>query len=450
MSQRNPATPHPTRRPFHSATEAFVGARDTPRAYLERCLETIAALEPKIGAFVALNLDGARAASDRSSARWKAGRPLSPIDGMPVGIKDIIETEDMPTEQGSPIFAGWRTGRDAATVAALREAGAVVVGKTVTTEFAASEPRGTRNPWDLERTPGGSSSGSAAAVAVGMLPVGLGTQVVGSIVRPASFCGVIGYKPSVGAINRGGSYDGMSQSCDGALAASLEDAWLSLREIAARAGGDPGYPGLSGPRAVPAARKPARLAVLETAGWTVASHAAREALAAAAARLEAAGVELVARGGIAEAETALGAAMPVTRAINNWEGRWPANVYRHRPGLSQAMIERLASAEAMSLEDYQRLLAERDRIRAVYAGLEASCDACITLCAPGPAPVGLGSTGDPIFVVPGSLLGVPALGLPLLEEDGLPLGFQVLGFAQKDAAAMAVARWIEQTLCSAV
>ena len=142
-----------------------------------------------------------------ATARWRAGKALSPIDGMPLGIKDIIETADMPTEQGSPLFVGWRTGRDAASVAALREAGAVILGKTVTTEFAATEPRGTRNPWDLERTPGGSSSGSAAAVACGMLPAALGTQVVGSILRPASFCGCVGFKPSVGGINRGGSYD---------------------------------------------------------------------------------------------------------------------------------------------------------------------------------------------------------------------------------------------------
>jgi Asp-tRNA(Asn)/Glu-tRNA(Gln) amidotransferase A subunit family amidase len=449
MPARNPATPNPTRRPFHAATADFAAGRDTPRAYLERCLERVAELEPKIGAFVALNLDGARAAADRSSARWRAGKKLSPIDGMPVGIKDIIETEDMPTEQGSPLFAGCRTGRDAATVAALREAGAVVVGKTVTTEFAASEPRGTRNPWDLERTPGGSSSGSAAAVAVGMLPVGLGTQVVGSILRPSGFCGVYGFKPSVGGINRGGSYDGLSQSVDGALAATLADAWLTLREISARVGGDPGFPGLSGPRDVPAAKKPARLALLETAGWKDASAAAKGALEEAAGRLRAAGVELLARRDrkeIAEAETALVDAMPVTRSINDWEGRWPMTAYRGRPGLSQAMIDRLAHADAMSLEEYQGLLAQRARIRAVYAGLKGVCDGCVTLTATGAAPLGLGSTGNPIFVVPGSILGVPALSLPLLAEEGLPLSLQVLGFEQEDEAAFARARWIDEAL----
>src|SRR6185503_16987429 len=138
---------------------------------------------------------------------WRTGQPLSPIDGMPVGIKDIMETEDMPTELGSPLFAGWRSGRDCAAVRALREAGAVILGKTVTTEFAATEPRGTRNPHDLTRTPGGSSSGSAAAVAAEMVPLAIGSQTNGSVIRPAAFCGVYGFKPTVGAINRGGSHD---------------------------------------------------------------------------------------------------------------------------------------------------------------------------------------------------------------------------------------------------
>ena len=203
-------TPQPM--PFFTAAADFAAGRDTPREFLERCLARLEAFEPAVGAFVCRDVATARAAADRSVARWREGRPLSPIDGMPLGIKDIIETTDMPTEQGSPLFVGWRTRRDGASVAALREAGAVILGKVVTTEFAATEPRGTRNPWDQERTPGGSSSGSAAAVACGMVPAALGTQVVGSILRPASFCGCIGFKPSVGGINRGGSYDYFSQS----------------------------------------------------------------------------------------------------------------------------------------------------------------------------------------------------------------------------------------------
>src|SRR5499426_655700 len=279
-------------KPYLSATPRFAGGTDTPREFLERCLADLAALEPKIGAFVNLNLDGARAAADRATSRWRAGRPLSKIDGMPVGIKDIIETADMPTENGSPLFAGFRSERDGASVAALREAGAVVVGKTVTTEFAATEPRGTRNPHDLRRTPGGSSSGSAAGVAAGMVSTALGTQVIGSTIRPARYCGCLGFKVSVGALNRGGSYDGLSQSATGVLATTLDDAWQVAYEIAVRAGGDPGYPGLFGPASAPTPRKPRRLAFVETAGWAVASPHAKEAIADALARIKSAGIEV--------------------------------------------------------------------------------------------------------------------------------------------------------------
>src|SRR5438552_2978240 len=176
---------NPVSIPFFSAVSAFAAGTDSPRAMLERCLSRLAEFEPRVGAFVHYDDAAARPAADRSTDRWRAGSPLSAIDGMPIGIKDVIETADMPTQMGSELFAGWRSDRDAASVAALREAGAVVLGKTVTTEFAAREPRGTRNPWDPERTPGGSSSGSAAAVACGMVPAALGTQVLGSIVRPA-------------------------------------------------------------------------------------------------------------------------------------------------------------------------------------------------------------------------------------------------------------------------
>src|SRR5712691_8529079 len=282
-------------KPYLAATPRFADGGDTPRDFLERCLADLAELEPRIGAFVNLSLERARASADESTKRWRAGTPLSPIDGMPVGIKDIIETIDMPTQNGSPLFAGFRSARDGASVAALREAGAVIVGKTVTTEFAATEPRETRNPWDTARTPGGSSSGSAAAVAVGAISAGLGTQVLGSILRPASFCGCFGFKPTVGAINRGGSYDGLSQSVHGPLAASLPEAWQVAYEIAQRAGGDPGFPGLYGPATPPAPTQPRKLAVLETDGWAVATAAARRALEGAVAKLKSAGIGIVGR-----------------------------------------------------------------------------------------------------------------------------------------------------------
>jgi Asp-tRNA(Asn)/Glu-tRNA(Gln) amidotransferase A subunit family amidase len=441
----------PQARPFLAATARFASGDDTPRAFLERCLDAVAAWEPKIGAFVHTNIDAARAATDASTRRWNDRKPLSAIDGMPIGVKDIIETVDMATEMGSPLFEGWHSDRDAAAVVALREAGAVILAKTVTTEFAATEPRGTRNPWDLARTPGGSSSGSAAAVAAGLVCAALGTQVIGSIVRPASYCGCFGFKPSVGAINRGGSHDYLSQSCMGVLAATMEDAWQVASEIAARAGGDPGYLGLVGPLRAPFAAKPRRLVFLETAGWQVASVEAKQALQGAISQLADAGVDIVTRRSnlqVAAVEEAIVEARPLSMRINAWESRWPLNTYRARGAdkLSRALLERLAQAEAMSLEHYRTDIADRARIGDVYSSLAALCDACITLAAPAAAPVGLGSTGDPVFAVPFSLLGVPAISLPLLHEEGLPLGFQVTGFDGKDAKMCAAAAWVAKVL----
>jgi Asp-tRNA(Asn)/Glu-tRNA(Gln) amidotransferase A subunit family amidase len=435
----------PQARSYFAAAQTFRDGTDTPRAFLERCIATIEALDPQVGAFVATNLPAARAAADAASARWKSRTTLSLIDGMPIGIKDIMETADMVTEQGSPLFVGWRGRRDAAAVAALREAGAVIIGKTVTTEFAATHPRGTRNPWDLERTPGGSSSGSAAAVASGMVPAALGTQVIGSIVRPSSFCGCIGYKPSVGGINRGGSFDEFSQSCTGVLAASLAETWTVAREISARAGGDPGFPGVSGPVELPPARPPRRLALLETAGWQRATEEAKHALGRARRTLAAAGVEIADRTSdpaIEAVEGAIADARSLSMEINAWEGRWPLNTYARdmdRSGLSRSAQDRLAKAESMTQPQYGALLVERQRVRAVHAALHDRYDACITLPATGAAPVGLGSTGDPIFAVPGSLLGTPSMSLPVLQVEGLPLGLQVIGFMNEDAALFAVA-----------
>ena len=441
--------PVPQAKPFLAAAAQFAGGQDTPRAYLERCLETLVAWEPKIGAFVCTNIEGSRAAADASSMRWRDNKPVSAIDGMPIGIKDIIETADMPTGMGSPLFDGWSSGRDAAAVVALREAGAVILGKTVTTEFAATEPRGTRNPWDPGRTPGGSSSGSAAAVAAGLVSAALGTQVMGSIVRPASYCGCVGFKPSVGGINRGGSHDELSQSCMGVLAATLEDAWQVASEIAARAGGDPGYQGLVGPLRMPPPARPQRLVFLETAGWQVASAEAKKAIQESLALLSRNGIDILTRQSdqlVGAVEEAIADARALSIRINTWESRWPLNTYRNRDAgkLSRAMLARLAQAEAMSLDDYRADLDERIRVRALYESLAAQCDACVTLAAPAAAPVGLGSTGDPVFAVPFSLLGVPAISLPLLREQGLPLGLQVTGFHGKDATTSAIAGWVEK------
>jgi len=434
-----------TPKPYLSATARFASGGDTPRDFLERCLADLAALEPKVLAFVHLDLDAARKVADESTARWRAGKPLSKLDGMPVGIKDIIETIDMPTGQGSPLFTGCRTERDGASVIALREAGTVILGKTVTTEFASSEPLGpTKNPHDLTRTPGGSSSGSAAGVAAGMMSAALGTQVLGSTIRPASYCGVIGFKVSLGALNRGGSYDGLSQSCTGVLATTLEDAWQVAYEIASRVGGDPGYPGLYGPASAPAAKKPSRVAFLETAGWAVASADAKQAMTDALARLKAAGIEVLTRQScakIAALEAAVVDARALSMRINGWESRWPLNTYRQRDAskVTPVMLKRLAEAEASTLDDYRKNLAQRDQARALYAELAADVDACVSLSAPKAAPKGLASTGDPSCTVHASLIGMPSISLPVLQDEGMPLGLQVTGFLNRDADAFAAA-----------
>ncbi len=441
----------PVVRPYLQATGRFGSGEDSPRKFIERCLESYAEWEPKVGAFVVADMQKARSSADASSERWRAGKQRSALDGMPLGVKDIIETEEFATEMGSPLFKGWRSGWDAASVAALRDAGAVIVGKTVTTEFAASEPRGTRNPHDLNRTPGGSSSGSAAGVATGMISTGLGTQVLGSVVRPAGFCGVVGFKPTYGALNRGGSHDPQSQSCTGVLAASLEDAWQVAIEIAKRVGGDPGYDQLDGPMQVPAPKQPKRLALIETTGWSQASEEAKQALQEAAAKLNAHGVEIVTRRShplVEEVERALEPTLTLSQRLVNWEFRWPmiSCLARDASQLSKNMHDRIAMAASMTPADYRAAKAERARIRALYAKLADLCDGCITLTATGAAPVGLQTTGSPIFAVPFSCLGVPALSLPLLKEQNLPLGLQVAGFVNQDAAAVSIAGFVMQVL----
>lgn len=434
-------------RGYVALANAFRAGRSSPRAYLDDTLARITQLDPAINAFVALNREGAIRAADAASARWRDGRPLSPIDGMPVAIKDVIETADMATGQGSPLFEGQQSHRDSASVHALCEAGAVIIGKTTTTEFAATHPwHTTRNPHDTTRTPGGSSSGSAAAVGAAMVPAALGTQVVGSILRPASFCGAIGFKPSVGAINRSGSYDHFSQSCQGAIGATLADTWAVLRAIADRAGGDPGFAGLAGDVNFARRTKP-RLGVLETGGWGHTSDGARRAFAEAKTRLAKHDVPLKDRASdpdIEAAETAIADARALTLAINAWEGRWPLNTYADLDAskLSPSARERLHSAQAMTQPQYRDLLERRSAARAAYARAASRYDALVTLGACGAAPLGLGSTGDPAMNVAASLLGCPALTLPLLQDEGLPLGLQLLGGADCDAALFEVAVWV--------
>jgi Asp-tRNA(Asn)/Glu-tRNA(Gln) amidotransferase A subunit family amidase len=441
---------------FHDACARFREGADTPRAYLERCLETIAAREPVVRAFVVLNEDGARAAADASAARWKAGRPLSAIDGMPVAIKDLLETKDMPTQLGCEAYRGNFPKRDNAAVWALRQAGAVIFGKTVTAELGGSHPGPTTNPWDPARTPGGSSSGSAAAIAARMVPAALGTQVGGSIIRPAAYCGNVALKPTMGGIHRG-ERQMTSMSTTGVHAGALEDMWQVAIEIARRAGGDPGRPGLFGPAAPPAARMPERLIVLETEGWAGLDAASRSAFETLLESVRRAGVTLLTRGDhpwIEALEQAIADGTATCNAITRWENRWyQANLVESHPeGVSARLKAVVKRAEAMTPEDYRALLLKRAHAQQCHAAVGPLADAVVTLSCQGPAPLWPGDapgaplaprpTGDFVFNAASSMLFAPAVTLPFLGVAGLPVGVQLMGQQHEDARITAFARWM--------
>ncbi len=439
----------PRSRGLDEVVANFRNGSDTPRALLEACLERMASLEPKIEAFVHTNLAQARASADAATARYADGAPLSPIDGCPIAIKDIIETADMPTQMNSPIYAGWQSDRDAACVVALRQGGAVFPGKTVTTEFANGASGPTRNPYDPARTPGGSSSGSAAATAAGMVPVALGTQTAGSIVRPAAYCGVYGFKPSHAALNIGGIHPiSLSHDTLGTLAGTLGDSWLVARYIAGQVGGTPPHPGLDGPEALPDPLKPKALARLYTGSWHEVDAATRAVFEAALDWIANQGVEILDRDsspGIARLEELLEEVLTVAQTIAGFERRWPYNDYAQRwpEQLSDMLRERLGAANALSRNDYIAALDRQSTLRAQVEALRAEVDGFVTLTASGPAPVGLAHTGSRSFQGFWTLTASPAVTLPRLAVDGLPVGLQILGFRDQDADMMAVANWID-------
>jgi Asp-tRNA(Asn)/Glu-tRNA(Gln) amidotransferase A subunit family amidase len=441
---------------FHTHLAAFEAGHDTPRAFLERCLETIAAREGAVRAWVALNEGGARAQADASTARWRSGRRLSDIDGMPIGIKDLLETKDMPTQLGCAAFAGNFPKRDNAAVWALREAGSVILGKTVTSELGGAHPGPTANPFDPAHTPGGSSSGSAAAVGACMVPAAIGTQVGGSIIRPASYCGNYALKPSQGAINRG-ERQATSMSTHGPHAGSLEDMWATAIEIALRAGGDPGREALTGPIALPGAHKPAVLALMETEGWSALDEGARAAFEQVVAQLADAGVQILRRAGSPELEsfeTALAGAGWLAADITAWENHWlTRNLVSQNPdGVSARGKLVLDVAARVGVEGYRARLSTRATLRDRYSRLAGRIDAMIAPASPGPAPEWSGDvpgrpllprpTGDPVFNYPSSLLGAPVVTLPLTAVRGLPFGIQLMGQPGMDARIVAIAHWL--------
>lgn len=440
----------------------FLDGSDSPRAYLERCLATIEAREPVVRAWVTLNVEGARQAGDAATERYRAGRPLSPVDGIPVGIKDLYATRDMPTKMGSPLYETNWPKQDSASVQALRAAGAVILGKAVTTELGMSHPGPTTNPFSADHSPGGSSSGSAAAVGARMVPVALGSQVVGSCIRPAGFCANYALKPTMGALHRG-ERQGFSQSHLGVHAGSLEDMWRVAHEIAIRAGGDPGYMGLVGPAELHAPVRPARLVVVEAEGWQSTDDASRAAFDGALDILRRHGVEIVGRrdNPLIEAfEQAIGESLAMTRDICAYEMRWSLDnlVAEHGGGLSDSLMQRRLLGQKITLDQYRALLVARDHARNALAGVAAASDALICLSNVGVAPRldnkgtdgGIShTTGLPAFNAWTSVTGAPAISLPLLAVDGLPCGIQVVGQQHGDHRLTGIARWVAGTVLEA-
>ena len=432
---------------FYDKIPSFFDGSDTPRDYLERCIENIEDREPRVKAFVNTSFGRAREAADQSTERYKKGKPLSPLDGMPIAIKDVFETEDMPMQLGSPLFEGYETGWDAASVYFLRRGGALIVGKTVTTEFAFGRPGPSRNPWDTNRTTGGSSSGSGAAVGASMVPAATGTQVRGSILRPACYCGTWALKPSHGAINtRGGFPSPPSIGHLGFLAGSLADTWICCYWLSQNAGGDAGHPSLKGPAQLPKAKKPKRLAFIESPGWKVTGEETRAIFNQAIKNLVKRGVEVVGRINDPELEAyeqdlvVLREMIEVTLA---YEYRWPLMMFADRSPnlLGERVFNRAKAAAEITPEAYEKTLNWSTKAKARHEALSKKYDALITLNATGPAPAGM-AVGDAIYGEQSSQLGVPTLNAPLLAQDGMPLGIQILGYYRKDFDLIAIGHWM--------
>lgn len=448
MSQYRPwCNPHAIS--YSAAVADFVAGRRTPRDLLDDCLARIAARDTELKAFVRLN-PAARDAADAASERYRKGAPLSSVDGCPIGIKDIMDTCDLPTEMGSPAFAGWQPAYDAACVQALRAGGAVVVGKTATTAFACGGPTVTTNPFDARRTPGGSSCGSGAAVGAGMLPVALGTQTQGSTLRPASYCGTVGFKPTHGVLDMRGVHP-ISVTHDhlGVLAGTLPDAWRIASHLSLWQG-NPGQRFLDGASTdLPEPVQPRRLMRLYTRGWeNEADAATRDAFETFVQGLASGGVEIIAREHdprIAQIEGLLDDAFSDrSLEITAYEMRWPYEQYVARYGslIEPRVHERMVQARAMTADRYASLLLEKYVLKQKVMDLSADCDGFLTLSASGPAPLGLQHTGSRTFLTHATFLGLPAFSLPLLEVEALPLGVQLIGKPHEDRRLCAMAAWL--------
>ena len=426
---------------------AYREGRATVQSLVESCSARIAALDPRIQAWEWF--DPSRAMAE---AEERAGGILAdlPLFGIPVGVKDIIHTRGIPTRMGSRIFANHVPTHSAWVVRRLEALGGLVMGKTVTTEFAFRQPGKTRNPWNPAHTPGGSSSGSAAAVAAGFVPVAIGTQTLGSVIRPAAFCGVVGYKPSFGAISRTGVHP-FSPTLDtvGVFARSVSDAaWFGACLMGMDARDDATIvKGAARTLRVPLEplAAPPRLAVVRTPKWPLATEAQRNHFEECVAKLKDAGAST--------------RDVPLPRAFDSaWDNvmtimardavrSFAPIESRHRIRLSPPLIELLDRGHTITPEAYAKAREKREEYRRWFDGLFDGYDAIVTISAPGEAPEGLQSTGDATFNSLWTQTGLPAVNVPSGRGPrGLPLGLQVVGRYREDESALQVAAWCESVI----
>ncbi len=420
--------PDPLTLSARDAAREIAAGRLSAEALVAACLERIAAREPVVGAWHHLDRGAALAAArccDTSA-------PSGPLHGIPIAVKDLIDTVDMPTGYGSAIYEGHRPAADAACVALARAAGAIVLGKTVTTEFACFTAGKTANPHNPAHTPGGSSSGSAAAVGDGMVPLALGTQTAGSVIRPASYCGVVGFKPSFGVIPRAGVKP-LADSLDtiGTMARNVADAAF----FAGILGGRPGLRDVAQPADPPPPM------------WEEAEPSTEAALDHARAALERAGAQIAEievppehRGLTAAQERVMGFELVRGLAYERLQ---------HSAELSPRLAQLLDAGMTVGPDAYDAACVETAAARARLDGFFGPCEALLAPAAPGEAPAGLGYTGNPVFSRMWTLLGVPCVTLPAIwGASGLPTGIQLIGRPGRDAQLMAAALFAERALAA--
>jgi Asp-tRNA(Asn)/Glu-tRNA(Gln) amidotransferase A subunit family amidase len=425
--------------PLNELSASEIAVRIAARAItaeevVRDCVARIAAHEPQVHAFAHVDFELAL----RQARELDRGPIRGALHGVPIGIKDVIDTADQPTQMGSPIYAGHRPACDAACVAVLRAAGAVILGKTITAEFAGMTAGPTVNPHNPAHTPGGSSSGSAAAVADLMLPAALGTQTGGSVLRPAAYCGVIGYKPTFGAFNRAGlKFAAESLDTIGLMARSLDDIALITSVLL---GGRSGGP-------VPLEAAP-KIGLCRTPLWDTAQPETKRAVEDAAARLAQAGVQL--RDVMLPAEFA-GLKAAARETINNYERSksMAAEWASHRDLISPKLQRCIALGMDMPHQDYLAAIALGESCRARLPAIFEGFDILLAPCVQGEAPVGLDSTGDPGFQAIWTILHVPALTLPTHRgPNSLPVGIQLIGRRYDDQRLFACAKWVWERLAS--